>query len=95
VRKDVERCFGVLQARFTIIRNLCKFWSMKVIANVMFMCIILHNMIVEDEEGIDGLEDILSNLQDVAPPLERGLTFDALVSATRDIENYDTLRTSG
>uniref|UniRef100_A0A0D3AWG7 Uncharacterized protein n=1 Tax=Brassica oleracea var. oleracea TaxID=109376 RepID=A0A0D3AWG7_BRAOL len=34
VRKDVERAFGVLQARFAVI---------------MRACIILHNMIIEDE----------------------------------------------
>jgi hypothetical protein len=31
VRKDVERCYGVLQARFAIIRNPCRHWSMEVI----------------------------------------------------------------
>ncbi|XP_033147435.1 putative nuclease HARBI1 [Brassica rapa] len=49
VRKDVERAFGVLQARFAIIKNPALFWDKAKIGNIMRACIILHNMIVEDE----------------------------------------------
>ncbi|XP_052114185.1 uncharacterized protein LOC127739714 [Arachis duranensis] len=48
-RKDVERAFGVLQARVAIIRGPARFWEKKKLANIMRACIILHNMIVEDE----------------------------------------------
>ncbi|XP_015966764.1 uncharacterized protein LOC107490502 [Arachis duranensis] len=48
-KKDVERAFGVLQARFAIIRGPARFWEKKKLANIMRACIILHNMIVEDE----------------------------------------------
>ncbi|XP_057724101.1 uncharacterized protein LOC130940069 [Arachis stenosperma] len=49
-RKDVERAFGVLQARFAIIRGPAHFWEKKKLANIMRAYIILHNMIVEDEK---------------------------------------------
>ncbi|XP_022557024.2 uncharacterized protein LOC106397609 isoform X1 [Brassica napus] len=49
VRKDVERVFGVLQARFAVIKNPSNLWDKSKIANIMRACIILHNMIVEDE----------------------------------------------
>ena len=49
VRKDVERAFGVLQARFAIIKNPALFWDKAKIGKIMRACIILHNMIVEDE----------------------------------------------
>ncbi|XP_002893144.2 uncharacterized protein LOC9329205 [Arabidopsis lyrata subsp. lyrata] len=49
VRKDVERAFGVLQARFAIIRNPGLFWDKERMGKIMRACIILHNMIVEDE----------------------------------------------
>ncbi|XP_048601378.1 uncharacterized protein LOC111201858 [Brassica napus] len=49
VRKDVERAFGVLQARFAIVKNLALCWDKVKIGKIMRACIILHNMIVEDE----------------------------------------------
>uniref|UniRef100_A0A0D3AII7 Myb-like domain-containing protein n=1 Tax=Brassica oleracea var. oleracea TaxID=109376 RepID=A0A0D3AII7_BRAOL len=49
VRKDVERAFGVLQARFAIVKNPTLFWDKVKIGMIMRACIILHNMIVEDE----------------------------------------------
>jgi hypothetical protein len=90
VRKDVERCFGVLQARFAIIRNPCRFWSMEVIRDVMFTCCILHNMILEDEKDVEGLEDILADLYANNVPIQRGMTFESLVANTIELENSDT-----
>ena len=49
VRKDVERAFGVLQARFAVVKNPSKLWDKEKIGNIMKACIILHNMIVQDE----------------------------------------------
>nr|VDD50388.1 unnamed protein product [Brassica oleracea] len=49
VRQDVERAFGVLQARFAIVKNLAFFWDKVKTENIMRACIIFHNMIVEDE----------------------------------------------
>ncbi|KAK9070202.1 hypothetical protein SSX86_010602 [Deinandra increscens subsp. villosa] len=49
VRKDVERAFGVLQSRFAHLRHPCLVWDKEMIGKVMKACIIIHNMIVEDE----------------------------------------------
>uniref|UniRef100_A0A0D3ECJ5 DDE Tnp4 domain-containing protein n=1 Tax=Brassica oleracea var. oleracea TaxID=109376 RepID=A0A0D3ECJ5_BRAOL len=49
VRKYVERAFGVLQARFAIVKNPAMFWDKVKIGKIMRACIILHNMIVENE----------------------------------------------
>lgn len=48
-RKDVERAFGVLQARFAILRIPARFWERSLLSKIMYACIIIHNMIVEDE----------------------------------------------
>ncbi|XP_057793511.1 protein ALP1-like [Salvia miltiorrhiza] len=48
-RKDVERAFGVLQARWGIIRGSSRLWKQKHMNSIMFTCILLHNMIIEDE----------------------------------------------
>ncbi|XP_047951342.1 uncharacterized protein LOC125196764 [Salvia hispanica] len=50
-RKDVERAFGVLQSRWAIVKGPARFWYKEVIADVMYACIIMHNMIVEQERG--------------------------------------------
>ncbi|GJW71174.1 RNA-directed DNA polymerase, eukaryota, nucleotide-binding alpha-beta plait domain protein [Tanacetum coccineum] len=54
VRKDVERAFGVLQARFAFLRHPCHIWGLKLngtkqMGQIMIACVIMHNMIVEDE----------------------------------------------
>ncbi|XP_050877006.1 uncharacterized protein LOC127080747 [Lathyrus oleraceus] len=53
-RKDVERVFGVLQSRFAIIRGPARAWHMDTLKHTIYACIILHNMIVEDERHTYG-----------------------------------------
>ncbi|XP_045810327.1 uncharacterized protein LOC123904745 [Trifolium pratense] len=47
-RKVIERAFGVLQARFKIIREPAHLWDIADLGIIMRSCIILHNMTVED-----------------------------------------------
>ena len=49
--KDVERAFRVLQGRFHILRKEVYYHDQAVLYDIMYCCIILHNMIVEEERG--------------------------------------------
>lgn len=66
-RKDVERAFGVLQSRFAILKNPARMWKVDVLHDIIVSCIILHNMIVEDERDED-----LEALEEEVPPVAVG-----------------------
>ena len=52
-RKDIERAFGVLCHRWTILKRPARLYDRGQIEKVVLACIILHNMIVEDEKEED------------------------------------------
>ena len=49
VRKDVKRAFGGLKSCFAIICGPSRFWDAYTLKNIIYACIILHNMIIEKE----------------------------------------------
>ena len=53
-RKDVERAFGVLQAKFQVVARPSRLWKDSVMAVIMHCCIILHNMACEYREKNKG-----------------------------------------
>jgi hypothetical protein len=56
VYKDVERAFRVLQARFAIIWGQARIWDVETLRYIIKSCIIMHNMIVEDEGEVNADE---------------------------------------
>ncbi|XP_074315298.1 uncharacterized protein LOC141651487 [Silene latifolia] len=67
-RKDVERAFGVLQARFAFIKRPCLLWDRTMMGKVLMTCIIMHNMIVEDErETYLNYENIIAEFKEDNP----------------------------
>ncbi|CAN6562632.1 unnamed protein product [Malus baccata var. baccata] len=75
-RKDMERAFGILQARWDIVRGLARFWKSDDLHSIMMTCIILHNIVeyeyIEIEEDSD--EDVDDNqpthVRDIARDIE-------------------------
>lgn len=47
IRKDIEKCFGVQQARVLCLRLEKKLWFIDHIVSQSHTCVILHNMIIE------------------------------------------------
>jgi len=56
-RKDVEKAFGVLQARWAIVQNPCRLWDMSTISYIMFACVIMHSIMIKDE-GSNNMEGL-------------------------------------
>jgi len=76
-RKDVERAFGVLQTRFAIVRGPARFWKLEMLKDIMMACVILHNMIVEDERTNNRDEDFeYEQLNEPLEPVTLGATND-------------------
>jgi hypothetical protein len=71
-RKNVERAFRVLQARFAIVCGPARLHKPKMLKEIMMACIILHNMIIEDERdlylGADAFDYDQINETPLEPP---------------------------
>ncbi|KAI3778281.1 hypothetical protein L2E82_07462 [Cichorium intybus] len=99
-RKDVERAFGVLQARFAFLRRPCLLWDKDIMGKIMIACIILHNMIVEDERDTylhyydpsEFLNDIPINQQRSNSTQDYEQTFEYSTERIASLSSYMTNR---
>ncbi|CAI9260394.1 unnamed protein product [Lactuca saligna] len=85
-RKDVERTFGVLKRRWQVLTAGAMSYEVKMLQHVMYACIILHNMILEDE----GRAICQYNENEVLPNVERVVigTQEYRVNR-REVHNHD------
>nr|XP_016494954.1 PREDICTED: uncharacterized protein LOC107814133 [Nicotiana tabacum] len=96
-RKDIERAFGVLQSRFAIVAGPPRFWRREVLHDIMTTCIILHNMIIEDERDLnapieDARECPATTVEMVVDEDHRFEQFLARHKTIKDKDAYFTLR---
>jgi hypothetical protein len=54
--KDIERAFGILQARFHVLTSGCRLWDRRAIATVMRTCVIMQYLVLDfkREHNLDG-----------------------------------------
>ena len=88
-RKDVERVFGVLQSRFAIVRGAARLWDTETLGNIMKACVIMHNMIVEDEGVVDPTERFDYGGQNVEPSHKSNRTLHEFIEAHKRIRDKE------
>ncbi|KAK1662736.1 hypothetical protein QYE76_050895 [Lolium multiflorum] len=97
--KDVERAFGVLQAQFAIVRYPALSWFHDQMWEVMQACVIMHNMIIEDDRKNHarthvGLYECQGPLAEVNHELPGDFAdFLAMHAEIRDNNVHDQLQT--
>ncbi|KAJ9559852.1 hypothetical protein OSB04_005012 [Centaurea solstitialis] len=62
-RKDIERTFATLQSKWHMVKRPARVWTRMKLQEIMYTCIILHNMIREDE----GISDYPFDPTEVLP----------------------------
>jgi hypothetical protein len=92
-RKDVERAFGVLQARWHILARPCKLWFAKDMAVIIRACIIMHNMIIEYDATNGAFQETLDPPDDATPFVHCDFeTFTTNMARVRDTKGHCSLR---
>ena len=95
VRKDMERAFEILQAQFVIVRGPTRIWDQKILWYIMNACVIMHNMIMENERGQDlnySQYALLGRPARVRRRTTRVARFIASYHAIRRAETHDDLQ---
>jgi hypothetical protein len=82
VRKDVKCAFGLLKKRFNILVIPGRSYSQRILNLIMCACIILHNMIIDDERD-DSYDDNYHTVTFIVPP---PVTYEAPTSLTTYVE---------
>ncbi|KAK1612943.1 hypothetical protein QYE76_036616 [Lolium multiflorum] len=85
-RKDVERVFGILQARWAIARYSARAWDVQTLWEVMTACVIMHNMIVEVERD-DSLFDNDGRAGELVTPQGGPASFQDILHAHHEIRD--------
>ena len=92
----MERVFGVLQARFAIVKGPARFWDQEDLYYIMQTCVILHNMIIDYQRGEED-DEATELLRERPPNVSREQTapfyeFLARNKKIRSTETYHQLR---
>ncbi|XP_062704777.1 uncharacterized protein LOC115269345, partial [Aedes albopictus] len=67
VRKDVERCFGILQACWKILVNPCRLFEEESMRDIITTCIVMHNMRIHFKLSNPELRNQVENVHPDMP----------------------------
>ncbi|XP_071695466.1 protein ALP1-like [Rutidosis leptorrhynchoides] len=93
-RKDIERAFGVLQGRFAMLKTPARCMDFNKIRRHMYACVILHNMIQENNDFLISKRDekMIAHPSNRPIRLERNLRDrDAGIKKIRDKQVHNRL----
>ena len=97
-RKDIERAFGILRARFHILTSGCRLWDRFAMAKVIKTCVILHNVIIYyelkhnmDSTYIEDSEFIPHHLCTIVPKVQAQF-WETRESMIAEMKNQDIHR---
>ncbi|XP_045089500.1 uncharacterized protein [Aegilops tauschii subsp. strangulata] len=91
VRKDVERAFGVLQSMWGIVRNSALSWDERKLWEMMTACVIMHNMIVEDERDESIFDQGFDyQVENIEPLHQDPATFEQFAQFHREMRDWHT-----
>jgi hypothetical protein len=89
-QKDVEHVFGVLQAKYTIIKGPVRQWSVEDLKYIVDCVIILHNMWIMYENDMDELkiEDYDDTTRPTLDPNRNMSDVQQLINRHRQIQSH-------
>ncbi|XP_071708945.1 uncharacterized protein [Rutidosis leptorrhynchoides] len=92
-RKDIERAFGVLHGRFVMLKTPARSFDLNKIRRHMYACIVLHNMIQENNSFVIGRREERMIQRNPPRRLERNLRDrDARIKEIRDKQVHKQLK---
>ena len=80
----------MLQARFAIVCGLARFFYSETLQDIMKVCVILHNMIVEDERDVNEVVELDYEQIDDNPTIQ--LSREHTNEFTKFIETHQCIR---
>lgn len=86
-RKDIEKTFEVLKQKWKVVKYVIWLWDMDIIKWMINVCIIIHNMITENQ----GKAIWIYNLNDIVIPIEEFVSeMTKFLAWVVDIHNNET-----
>ncbi|PKU64143.1 hypothetical protein MA16_Dca027611 [Dendrobium catenatum] len=90
-KKDAERAFGTLLSHFGIVVGPINFWRKYALHDIVTTCIILHNIIIEDELNLIGPVQVAREVSplEVEKVMNKNTQLQEFIARHKQIRNKD------